>query len=313
MIASKLRDPLVQAVGTVAPSLSASVLVDGEEVFAHEPDRVYDLASLTKVLCTSELAMRMVADGRLPLDAHHPLWQAGITTRHLLQHTAGCLWWKELWHAGNREAILRAALAEPLVTPPGARHVYSDLGFLSLGAAIEAVGGARIDALFTAMAPDAAARVTWGHGEAQPTENGLQGVVHDDNARGMGGVAAHAGLFGSARAVAAITARWLDGTVPLASLAFTTPGLGSHRLGWDSPSGAVSSAGPLPPTDAVGHTGFTGTSVWASPGRRTIAVLLTNRVAYGRDPGQIRRLRHEWHQAVWDEFGERLPGPGVAR
>lgn len=313
MNAAALREPLERAAGTVAPSISACVLLDGQEVFAHEPDRVYDLASVTKVLCTTEVAIRMIADGRLPLDAHHPLWQPGITTRHLLQHTAGCLWWKELWRAGDRAAILRAALTEPLVTPPGQQHTYSDLGFLSLGAAIEAVGGARIDALYSTMAPDAAARVTWGHADAQPTENGLQGVVHDDNARAMGGVAAHAGLFGTPRAVAAIAERWLDGRVPLAAAAFATRGKGSHRLGWDSPSGAISSAGPRPPADAVGHTGFTGTSVWLSPSRRTAAVLLTNRVAYGRDPARIRALRHEWHQAVWDEVGERLPPPGVAR
>lgn len=295
-----LAAPLVEAEGVVAPSLSACVLVGGREVFAHHADRVYDLASLTKVLCTTELALRLAADGRLPLDAPHPLWQPGLTSRRLLQHSAGCLWWKDLGaEAHGREAILRAALTEPLVTTPGAAHTYTDLGFLSLGAAIEAVAGARIDAVYAHEAPEAAARLAWGHPGAEPTEGGLQGVVHDDNARNMGGVAPHAGLFGSARDVAFVAQRWLTGRVPLAAEAFTSRGAGSHALGWDTPSGEASSAGAAPPADAVGHTGFTGTSVWMSPARGIVAVLLTNRVAYGRDPARIRALRHAWHQAAW--------------
>lgn len=308
-----LHEALVGAEGKVAPSLSAVVLVNGKTAFTHGADRIYDLASLTKVLCSTELALRMAANGTLPLDAHHPLWAAGITTRMLLQHTAGCLWWKELWREGRREAIVRAALAEPLVTAPGLTHTYSDLGFLSLGAAIEVVGSEDIAALYAEMCPDAAEAVSWGHPAAEPTEGGLRGVVHDDNARAMGGVAAHAGLFGSAAAVAGIAQRWTDGRVPMAELAFSSVGVGSHRLGWDTPSGDQSSAGPRPPHDAIGHTGFTGTSLWMSPGLGIVAVLLTNRVAYGRDPTAIRAFRHHWHQTVWDTFAPRLPSSRVAR
>jgi CubicO group peptidase (beta-lactamase class C family) len=124
-------------------------------------------------------------------------------------------------------------------------------------------------------------------------------LVHDDNARAMGGVAPHAGLFGSAWEVAKVARRWLVGEVPGADGALRTRGRGSHVLGWDTPSGEQSSAGASPPADAVGHTGFTGTSVWMSHSRDFIAVLLTNRVAYGRDPSRIRALRHAWHQVAW--------------
>ena len=274
-------------------------MVDGKVAYARTPERVYDLASLTKVLCTTELALRLVQAGRLPLDGPHRLWQPGITTRLLLQHCAGALWWKELWRAGTGEDIVRAALSEPLVSAPGTAHAYTDLGFLSLGAAIEAEAGAPLEHAFRQLAPDAARRLSWGHPDAVATEGGLQGVVHDDNARAMGGVAAHAGLFGDAASVAAVAWRWLAGEVPLASRAFTERGLGSHALGWDTPSGSESSAGPAPPADAVGHTGFTGTSLWVSAERRIVAVLLTNRVAFGRDPARIRALRHAWHQAAW--------------
>jgi CubicO group peptidase (beta-lactamase class C family) len=299
-------DPLVdllhEAEGSVAPSLSAVVLRGEQAVFVHQPDRVYDLASLTKVLATTELVLRAVEAGALGIDGGHPLWPAGVTTRLLLQHCAGCLWWRELWREGDRAAILAAACQEPLVTPPGTRHTYSDLGFLCLGAALEAEGGARLDVLLERAAPAVAARLRWGDASAEPTEGGLRGLVHDDNARGMGGVAPHAGLFGTAHDVAAVARRWLTGGVPLATRAFHERGLGSHALGWDTPSGDQSSAGARPPSDAVGHTGFTGTSVWMSPSGDLVAVLLTNRVAYGRDPVRIRDLRHRWHQLVWDRF-----------
>ena len=294
----------------MAPSISAVVLHHGVEVFSFEPERIYDLASLTKVLSTTELALRADASGSLPLDQGHALWPSGVTARLLLQHAAGCLWWRELWRDGGRADVLAAALREPLVTAPGAVHTYSDLGFLCLGAALEASSGYRLDTLLQREAPDVADHLRWGHPDAEPTEGGLQGVVHDDNARAMGGVAPHAGLFGSARAVAAVAQRWLSGDVPHARRAFIERGVGSHALGWDTPSGDRSSAGPRPPADAVGHTGFTGTSLWMSPAEGVVAVLLTNRVAYGRDPVRIRELRHAWHQAAWD--GLRREGAKVA-
>lgn len=284
---------LTDAEPTVAPAVSAVVTVDGSVVYAHRPDRVFDLASLTKVVWTTEAALRLVDAGRLALDEPHPALQPGQTVARLLQHSAGCLWWKDFTGLPDRAAILRAARDEPLVHEPGVEHVYSDLGFLTLGALLEETAAARIDTLGDGP-------LRWGDATAEPTEHGLRGVVHDENARAMGGIAPHAGLFGRAEEVAAVAGRWLRGDVPLAAVAFARKGAGSHVLGWDTPSGNMSSAGGKPPKDAVGHTGFTGTSVWMSPSRRTVAVLLTNRVAYGRDPAAIRLLRFKWHQAVWD-------------
>ena len=296
-----LRQCLVEATGVVAPSVSGCVWVQGREVFAYEADRTYDLASLTKILCTTELVLRLVEQGKLTMDGGHALWPPGVTTRLLLQHASGFLWWKELWHAGSRDEIVKAALAEGLVCPPGTVHTYSDLGFLALGAAVEAEMGQPLDVGWMSVAPGIAARFAWGHPAAEPTGEGPTGIVNDQNARGMGGKAPHAGLFGTARAVAAAAQRWLDGQVPLADAAFRTLGIGSHALGWDTPSGDASSAGLRPPLDAVGHTGFTGTSVWMSPSQGVISVLLTNRVAFGRDPVRIRALRSRWHQLAWDQ------------
>ena len=261
--------------GDVAPHVSAVILDGGDEIFASDGDRVYDLASLTKPLCTAEVALRG------DVDRGHPLLPRGVTLVHLLQHSSG--WPAHRLFEGTRDRIVAAALAEPLVHEPGAVHVYSDIGFLALGAVLEAEGGARIDAL-------------WGG----PLAWGRPGVeVNDENARRMGGVAPHAGLFGSARQVAACAMRWLDGTIPRASEAFTRRGPGSHALGWDTPSGEASSAGADAPADAVGHLGFTGTSIWMSPSRRRVAVLLTDRVAKGPDLTGIRALRRLFHQAAW--------------
>lgn len=293
---------LDEAEGVVAPSISAVVVDGGRVTWERAPERVYDLASLTKPLCTAEVALRLVAAGRLALDAGHPLLPPGVTIRHLLQHASGWKAW-EGFHVrcADRAAILAAVLATPLDHAPGTVHTYSDLGFLALGAVLEAVGGARLDAQWVGP-------LRWGDPRSESTGEGRGGAVHDPNARAMGGIAPHAGLFGTAREVAEVAARWLPGAAlsteigpPLVARALVERGPGTHALGWDTPSpGGVSTAGAAPPDDAVGHLGFTGTSLWISPSRGRVAVLLTNRVAFGPDLSAIRALRRAFHQAAWD-------------
>jgi CubicO group peptidase (beta-lactamase class C family) len=141
--------------------------------------------------------------------------------------------------------------------------------------------------------PLRAARAPCAHGE-----------VHDDNAFVMGGVAGHAGLFGTAAGVLAVARGWLDGTFEGISTALrerffaasTVPG-STRRLGWDGQAadGSGSSGGALEPP-AVGHTGFTGTSVWVEPSRRRVHVLLSNRVHPVRGNDAIRALRIRFHR-----------------
>lgn len=291
---------LAAAEGSVAPSVSAVVWQDGRVVYARRPGRVYDLASLTKVLCTTELALRVVAADRLALDAGDPRLPSGVTLRHLLQHASGWPPWRPFYELvppgpDRREAIVRAVFATPVERPPGAGHAYSDLGFIALAALLEDALGARVDRLWRGP-------LRWGDARSQTTGEGRGGAVNDLNARAMGGVAGHAGLYGSAAEVARVASRWLDGTLPEPWVRrfFTERGPGSHALGWDTPSpGGASSAGDSAPADAVGHLGFTGTSVWLSPSRRRIAVLLTNRVANGADLAGIRALRRAFHGAAW--------------
>jgi CubicO group peptidase (beta-lactamase class C family) len=297
--AAELDALLSEAEGHAAPSVSALVVDGGAVRYSRAPGRVYDLASLTKPLCTAELAMRALDAGRLALDAGHPLLPPGVHVRHLLQHASGWPPHRRFFErAGRREDVSAAALAEPLVHPPGAVHAYSDVGFLALGAVLEQVDGARIDALLRAAWPDHP--FAWGHPDSEPTDDRRGGPVNDENARAMEGVAPHAGLFGTAEDVVRAAHRWLDGAVPMAARAFTERGPGSHTLGWDTAAqDGTSSAGPRPPPDTVGHLGFTGTSVWMSPARGRIAVLLTNRVHYGLDPARIRALRRAFHEAAW--------------
>jgi CubicO group peptidase (beta-lactamase class C family) len=208
------------------------------------PDTVYDVASLTKAVSTSVLAMQEVAAGRLALEARVAALVpelAGqmrdeirdeITVRQLLSHSSGLPahrpFWKQVAGApAERLAIERLAAREPLEYPPGTRAVYSDLGFIVLGWLLERLTGARLDALFAERiaAPlalgatrfvnladsDARARLLGDRSVAAtqllPERHGLAlGEVDDPNAFAMGGIAGHAGLFSTADELAAIAA-----------------------------------------------------------------------------------------------------------
>lgn len=303
-------------------------------------DQPWDLASLTKVLATTPLTLAMVAAGELSLedtvDARLGEGPPGVTLRHLLQHASGLPAWlplfEELPAAGQawgsrqtRAACTGRALAAPVEAPPGVAHRYSDLGFLALGAVLEAAGGARIDTLFERYLPlPAEADLRWGWPEAAATEDCplrqrvVVGEVHDLNAALMGGRAPHAGLFGSARSVAAAAAwqlRAWRGEVPalprrLMVEAWSTRGPGSHRLGWDGVTQGASTAGPRWPADGVGHTGFTGCTLWVAPRQGIVVTFLSNRVhpeiLGGARPdapvdarlAAYRRLRPALHTAV---------------
>ena len=163
--------------GLVAPSISALIQVDGVDRYVRHPDRVYDLASLTKPLATAEVTLDLIARGLLELDRGHPLLPPGVTVRHLLQHASGWPAWRPFHAAApSRSGVVARVLAEPLEHPPGAVHTYSDLGFIALGAVIEAVTGVRLDGL--SRGP-----LRWGDPTAEPTDGRRGGPVHDLNAQ----------------------------------------------------------------------------------------------------------------------------------
>jgi CubicO group peptidase (beta-lactamase class C family) len=322
----RLRAICHQAISEgVTPGLVVAVGSAGQTVFLDaygrrqvEPtphpttrDTVFDLASLTKAAVTSLITAQAVAAGRLDLDdaLETPGTAARATIRQALAHATGLPAHRpfhEQVTAPNRDRVVALAAAEPLVYEPGTRSLYSDLGFILLGDRLERTLGAPLDRLADQLfrpvglaslcfpgtnplvgPPVAATQRCPVRGRV------LVGEVDDLNAYAMGGIAGHAGLFGTAGDLAALAhalcAAWRDsGTaggpplVPGAVLrAFWAPaGIpgSAWRLGWDGPAATGSLAGDLISRQAVGHVAFTGCSIWIDPEREAFVVLLTNRV-----------------------------------
>lgn len=298
----------------------------------------YDLASLTKPLLTASIVAEDLAAGAYGLDtslaALAPDAPAKLSVRHLLTHSAGYPAHRRFDRSlpasigygspAARRYIQAKALCTPRMAPPGAAAVYSDVGFIALDGLLERFHGASLRTLWSSSAvaaavcdapillPEPGAHPPSGFA---PTEEGLAGVVHDENARAMGGVAAHAGMFGTAHGVYRIAELWLrafrgdPGPNPLhpnAVRALWAPSAvaGSTRTaGWDRPDPDGSGSAPGWPPQSVGHLGFTGTSLWIEPATGLIVVLLTNRVCPGRHNLQIRDARHRIHRAAWAAFG----------
>lgn len=299
---------------------------------AADVDTVFDLASLTKVLATTLLTMQAVDRGLIavadPVARHLPEWvgpdRAHVTVEDLLTHSSGLPAWFPLYRdlRGVRAAVARIARM-PLEYPPRSGAVYSDLGFIVLGHLIERVRARPLDVQFDDLTH------ALGLGDAltfrfhrrpalacAPTEVDmawrgrlLDGEVHDENAWALGGVAGHAGLFGTVEPVGVIARHLLQilrgrsGIVSRDTVAhfFTRrdaiPG-SSRALGWDTML-PTSSCGTRMSATAVGHTGFTGTSLWIDPGRNRYAVLLTNRVHPDRGREGIQAMRVALHDALW--------------
>jgi beta-glucosidase-like glycosyl hydrolase/CubicO group peptidase (beta-lactamase class C family) len=286
------------------------------------PDTIYDLASLTKVVVTTTMAMILVDEGKLditrPVSAFLPkfrgAWKDRVTVFHLLSHSAGfdavAPLYKEIKGKG---AFLERIEATDLVYEPGTKSLYSDLGELLLGEILERVAGEPLDAFARRRIFEPLGMQDTGYRPAAallpriaPTENDpwrgrlLRGEVHDENAFALGGVAPHAGLFGSAPDLARFAQMLLNGgvydnhrIVSRAAVERFTRRAGipdsSRALGWDTPSPG-SSAGTLFSQRSFGHTGFTGTSLWIDPDRKLFLILLTNRVNPTRDNDTVPKV-----------------------
>jgi serine-type D-Ala-D-Ala carboxypeptidase len=294
-----------------------------------EPETVYDLASLTKVLCTTTLALTLVERSVIALDDEvqrwRPAWagsdRQGVTVRHLLEHASGLPAHRPYYERCSGRADVEAAITiEPLEYEPGTRSVYSDVGFMLLGFVLEQAGGSALDKQFdmwrdSTPGAEIALRFrppgTW-LPRVAPTEVDpwrgrlLRGEVHDENAAALGGVAAHAGLFGTAQAVGACARWWLAalGRSPLAAAFLrrgNVPG-SSRALGWDTMMPTSSCGTRLSPS-AVGHTGFTGTSLWIDPEQDLYFVCLSNRVHPSRQGDAMARVRPAIHEAAAGDLG----------
>ena len=325
------------------------------EVTPMSEDTIFDVASLTKPFATSIAMMLMVKEGKIALDDRvtrffHNFGVYGkthITFRHLLSHTAGLAAWRAYYKdivqierrggrinflatQGAKAYVYQEIHRERLEFPPGTQALYSDLGFILLGAAIEEVSGMPLDRfcherIFRPMALRATGFVDLTQLRARrlqpvtdmiaPTERCawrkkiLCGEVDDDNAYAMGGVAGHAGLFASAKDLDTMLRRLKDcyqginQMIPPvimrefwkrdAAVADST-----WCLGWDSPSATGSSAGAHFSPHSVGHLGFTGTSVWLDLERDRHVILLSNRVHPSRDNDAIKAFRPFIHDLI---------------
>jgi serine-type D-Ala-D-Ala carboxypeptidase len=313
-------------------ALAADDAIDGPHRVT--PQTVFDLASLTKLFVTTLLMADAVDDGTIALDeTPWPGWP-GVTPRHLLAHDGGLVAHRHFYRdlvddprrshlvgqRAGRDAVVDAVLATPAEVAPGERVVYSDLGFIALGDLLERRRHADLDALWARhpLAADTGARFVRladvGYHPAlplvAPTEHCawrrrvVHGQVHDDNGFAMGGVAGHAGLFGSLDDVVTLVTRLFarldDDADTLAAFArHRTTASPTRALGFDTAT-AGGSTGDALSARTVGHLGFTGTSVWFDLDAGRAYALLSNAVHFGRDSARdrSRALRVKFHQAA---------------
>ena len=289
-------------------------------------DTVFDLASLTKVVATTTVTLALAGRDELklgdPVADYLPDARAcrdgRVTIAHLLTHTSGLPAGRTFhrW-CGSRAELLGDLYQTPLDEPPGSRVAYSDPGFMLLGEVVAAVAGEPLDAAVRRLVTGPLGMTGTGFRPNGPAERfaatecrgdgtAWTGTVHDENARLMGGVAGHAGLFAPAADLARFTAWWVstdDAVVPAAlrqaaaSCQTGSPG-GRRGYGWACPGDAFDILGGGWPPTAVSHTGFTGTSLALDPPSGAWVVLLTNAVHAGRDAAPVTALRRAVHEAV---------------
>jgi CubicO group peptidase (beta-lactamase class C family) len=270
-----------------------------------------------------------------------------LQVRHLLTHSSGLPGWRPFYEriaerdscepgflgsAAARKAVIRYIREEALLYETGSRSLYSDLGFMLLGFVIERVAGEPLDTFCATRMyePLAARQIGYvpragtnkahpfgGNRSIAPTEVDpwrgrlLCGEVHDENAYALGGVAGHAGLFGTARGVLAVSQGWmeayrtrqglLDPHLVKRFVTRQTVPNSTWALGWDTPS-APSSSGRKLSAVSFGHLGYTGTSLWIDPIRELEIVLLSNRVHPTRRNERIREFRPKIHDLVCGEL-----------
>jgi CubicO group peptidase (beta-lactamase class C family) len=294
----------------------------------------FDVASLTKPMATAAIAMVLVSEGALDLAAPVRRWLPRAATEgtvaQLLGHAAGCAAHVEFFRtlrasppADPRAALVHLAEAYP-TTAPGVATIYSDLGYLQAGRVVEEAAGMPLARAFAELVAGPLGMTGASYGPIDPalavaTEIDDRGVVrgrvHDENAYYGGDACGHAGVFATiddvasfARAILAALAGERCGRFdPDVVRTFATTAAApdtSWRLGWDTPSTTpgVSHAGDRwPRAHAIGHLGFTGTSIWLDPPRGRWSILLTNRVhptRFGDTAERIKALRRAVNDAA---------------
>ncbi|MCL4523930.1 MAG: DUF1343 domain-containing protein [Acidobacteria bacterium] len=325
---------------------------------AREPmtvDAIFDMASLTKILATTSSVMLLVEQGKVRLNdpvsryipEFAPNGKEQVTVRHLLTHTGGLRPIppvRDPW--SGADAVFKSIFDDTLIAPPGARFIYSDGGFIVLAELVRRVSGLPVNEFaleniykplgmkHTRFLPPAewkpriapTEEIDLPEGAKAGSGKGrvLRGEVHDPRARGMGGVAGHAGLFSNADDMAIFCRMILAGgiapngkrtfaaaTVNKMTSPQTPPWSPTRRgLGWDIDSVYSAPRGEDFPLGSFGHTGFTGTAMWIDPRSQTFYILLANSVhPHGRPA--ISSLRSRIATAVAAHVGANV-APGFS-
>jgi CubicO group peptidase (beta-lactamase class C family) len=314
-------------VGTYAVGQS---IISDEAKYSVSEDTIYDCASLTKVTATLPLILQLIDRGELrlrdPVSKYLPNFAANgkseVNVKQLLTHTSGFEAYKDL-HSNNwtAEQIRAAVLDEGLAYKPGEGYIYSDFNYITLGEIASLLFGLPLDEAARKFVFEPLGMYDTGYrpaAELKPRiaatefmDGGFRwGEVHDENAWAMGGVSGHAGLFSTASDLAKYAAMWLNwgrhgggsllsnAVVVAATRSYTGGLLNANRgLGWVLKDDFWDASGDLFSQKAFGHTGFTGTSLWMDPSNGIFAVLLTNRVHFGRSKSVVS-LRDCFHNAV---------------
>ncbi len=329
------------------PAASIAVVHKGRVValktlgrFTYEPmsdlltsATLFDLASLTKAVATTSMAMLLYEHGLLDLDApvaaivpefisdaEKDPRRNEVSLRMLLAHSSGLPAYEKLFlKVKTRDELLRAALSMPLAAGPGTRAEYSDIGFIILGIALERLAGESLERFCQReiFGPLGMSNTTFNppienRKQIPPTADDrtfrrriIQGEVQDENASVLGGVAPHAGLFSTARDLAQFAHAMLNPGRPVfrteTIVVFTrresAPERTTRGLGWDTPSGS-SQSGKYFSANSYGHLGYTGTSLWIDPERHISITLLTNRTWPDCSNHAIKQIRPRFHDAV---------------
>jgi serine-type D-Ala-D-Ala carboxypeptidase len=314
-------------------------------------ETIYDLASLTKPLATTVALMLLLEQKKI--DLQEPVARVlptfgiyekdRVTFRQLLNHSSGLPAWKPFYESVlELEKFGRATLIctpkakahvfeqihrEKLLAVPGTQSLYSDLGFMILGQAIEIIAGQGLDDfcernIYRRLGLESMRFINLAPGSDRPSGLTLQmiaptercpwrkkvicGEVHDDNAYVMGGVAGHAGLFSTARDIHSLIAcldRCLHNRDSFLSQGILREFLtrdesvegARFALGWDTPSPGKTTSGSYFSAWTVGHLGFTGTSIWWDLEKDCHIILLSNRVHPSRRNEKIKSFRPYIH------------------
>lgn len=277
-----LEDFLKQAITRGLTKKLACLVTHGENKFefhvgSSKPETEYDLSSLTKIFCTTLLTAKAISERKLSLDERPwPNW-TGVTVEHVLAHTAGLPPWVEISNMADVLAIKPTG-------KPGLKTVYSDMGFIALGALLEERLEDKLEDLFK--------KPGMHFKGSEP--------IDDPRCRALGGVAGHSGLFGTLDGVYQESKFFLkclknpETSLEHAIKSFAEyPGL--RGLGFDKPT-AEGSTGGVMSDKTVGHLGYTGTSVWIDPVQDAIYILLMRRLDDGSKAKEIMEFRRQFHQ-----------------